>query len=273
MIILKANAGLCNKLLAIGSGLHLAKDIGCRLHVVWATDVHMSALFTELFEPVPDFTLHEFRIPNSSICRAVTSRMLPLLFSERRGVEKILLHEKKFLESCRKRPSAIWRFSSCWEFYPANDFSWLKPKSGIADRINNFSRLTEGCAFGLHIRRGDHVDAMKCSPLHLFYAKISELICSNPEVRIFLCTDDPRVKKDLCNLYPKHIVTRESVLSRYEKGGVADALVDLWLLSNCRKIYGTYPSSFSLVASRIGKTEFEWVRDETRVGELHTAQK
>ena len=265
MIFFKANAGLCNKLLAISSALHFANVIGTRLHVLWVTDMHMSDLFTDLFEPVSVFSLHQLRVPNMRICRAVANRILPRLFDEPSGIDAILAREESFIAACKKKPNRIWRFASFREFYPAEDFSWLKPRPEIMGRIAEFKGLTNGGVVGVHIRRGDHVQAMRCSPLELFYQKIMQEISVNHSARFLLCTDDPQVKNDMRVKFPDNVFTRDFVLARKEKGGIADAVVDLWLLSQCQKIYGTYPSSFSLVASRIGKTEFEWVRNKNEV--------
>ncbi len=265
MFILKANAGLCNKLLSMAAGLHLAQDAGVRLHVLWATDMHMHDLFTDLFEPVSAFSLHQLRIPSSRICQGLARRILPRAFGERNDIEAILDHEERFVEAFKVNPNRLWRFSSFREFYPADDFSWLKPRPEIAAHIAESRSLTEGEVVGMHIRRGDHVQAMRCSPLPLFYQRVAEEVAANSSVRFFLSTDDPEVKRDLKTKYPRNIFTRECVKMRHESGGGADAVVDLWLLSQCKKIYGTFPSSFSLVASKIGKTAFEWVRDPTQM--------
>ena len=112
----------------------------------------------------------------------------------------------------------------------------------------------------MHIRRTDHKQAMVHSPVELFYDRIASDVARDPTIQFLLCTDDPNVKATLKARYPNNIRTRENVLARYDKGGVADGIVDLWLLSKTKKIYGTFPSSFSLVASKIGGIELEWIK-------------
>ena len=75
-----------------------------------------------------------------------------------------------------------------------------------------------------------------------------------------LMTDDDGLRSELVERYPNNIRARTKVLKRSHGGGVKDAIVDLFLLSKCSKIYGSFPSSFSLSASLIGKVPFEYVR-------------
>lgn len=54
---------------------------------------------------------------------------------------------------------------------------------------------TDNVPVGIHIRRTDMDRSIRYSPDHLFHSKIDELAKTYPNVRIFLCTDDPDLKK------------------------------------------------------------------------------
>ena len=54
---------------------------------------------------------------------------------------------------------------------------------------------TDNVPVGMHIRRTDMKRAIEKSPDYLFYNKIDELAKADPNVRIFLCTDDSDLKK------------------------------------------------------------------------------
>lgn len=69
----------------------------------------------------------------------------------------------------------------------------------------------------------------------------------------FLCTDDNDVRRKFLNKYGDRIFSRE-VKDRYSDGGLEDAVVDLFLLSKCRTIYGCQ-SGFAKLAAAIGGIE------------------
>lgn len=256
MIILKAEAGLCNKLLAISSAMKLAKETHQRLWVWWITDMHMDVLFADLFEKVPGLRIFELNV-KGRICRGIVNRIVRLLWSRFNPWATAFESESRFLE--RARAGKFCMHSSFREFCLDGDYSWFKPKKEIVARISEFASLAEG-AVGVHIRRTDHQQAMSHSPVELFYDRIAADVARDPAIKFLLCTDDPEVKALLKARYPNNIRTREQVLARHDKGGVADGIVDLWLLSKTKKIYGTFPSSFSLVASKIGGIELEWIK-------------
>lgn len=105
---------------------------------------------------------------------------------------------------------------------------------------------------GMHIRRTDYRVCIKQSPNRLFYAKIDELIENDPSVRIFLCTDDPDLKRAILEKYGKEKILTREVRPRYAIGGFEDGVIDMFLLSKCRQLYGTICSGFVELASKIG---------------------
>lgn len=48
--------------------------------------------------------------------------------------------------------------------------------------------------------------------------------------------------------------------ARQDENGIADAVVDLFILSRTQRLYGSYWSSFSEVAAQIGNIPLEIVR-------------
>lgn len=128
----------------------------------------------------------------------------------------------------------------------------IKPSSYIQERLNNYiSENDFNNPIGIHIRRTDNKNCIEASPDYLFYNKIEELIDKDKDVKIFLCTDDDNLKKDIKNKYGEHILTR-NIKERYTKGAMEDAVIDMLLLSKCKELYGC-PSGFVELASTLGK--------------------
>lgn len=74
-----------------------------------------------------------------------------------------------------------------------------------------------------------------------------------------LATDDPAIEYAIKERFPDRVVVRPKVFARDKAAGVRDALVDLLLLSRCRRILGSHWSSFSETAAEIGGIDLEIV--------------
>ena len=76
----------------------------------------------------------------------------------------------------------------------------------------------------------------------------------------YVTTDDVTAIEELKQHFPaeKLIVYEDKVLDRDSKTGIRDALVDMLCLSKCRKILGSYQSTFSLIPSIMGQAELEY---------------
>src|SRR5690606_35662462 len=106
---------------------------------------------------------------------------------------------------------------------------------------------------GIHIRRTDNISAIEASPNYLFERKIEEYLQENLATNFFLATDDPGVERHFKEKYPDNVMAYPKTYGRDSKDGIVDALVELQLLAKTSVIYGSYWSSYSEMASRIGK--------------------
>ena len=115
-------------------------------------------------------------------------------------------------------------------------------------------------AVGLHIRSW-HDDAFRKNALHNTQMFVNAVLETNAE-RVFLCCDSIEIENDLENLLgsrvklikqnfqgERHIAIDQSVET------MVHALLDLFLLSKCSTIIGTYQSSFSELAWWIGRCQ------------------
>src|SRR5690606_3370769 len=75
----------------------------------------------------------------------------------------------------------------------------------------------------------------------------------NATTNFFIATDDPSVEQYFKNKYPGNILAYAKTYGRDSVDGIVDALIELQLLAKTSVIFGSYWSSYSEMASRIGK--------------------
>ena len=141
-----------------------------------------------------------------------------------------------------------------------NDISWLRPVKEIRLKID-FQKSNKNI-IAIHIRRTDNIVSIENSPLELFEQVIDRYIASNVNVKFFLSTDDPLVKEKFGLIYPNNLVFLQHELNRNSCDGIRNALVDLFSLSLCGIIYGSYWSSFSTLAAVIGGSELKILKSD-----------
>ena len=255
MVNLLTNAGLCNRLRSMDSTLILAESRHATASVFWPVNEACGAKFTELFLPLYGVNIVEgseqrvaahWRSKRYSWKNRMRSSLGRLVSIEGTNVKKtdweLVTQDLIFL----KTDHAF--------VYPER-FTWFQPKPVIKQRIEQGRCLTEG-SIGIHIRRGDHEAAIRNSPLQGFRQNISDRISNDPEAVFFVCTDDQTVLEHLISEFGESRIRHcQHELTRSSVTGVENAVVELWLLSKCREIWGTKGSSFSETAFHLsGKT-------------------
>ena len=123
-----------------------------------------------------------------------------------------------------------------------------------------FRELTGQCV-GVHVRRTDHTEAIANSPLVLFAERMKKELETAADTSFFVATDDKEVRRELKELLPdaKLIFPQSDVIDRDSKEGIEEAFIEMLALSKCRKILGSYNSTFSLLPSYIGNIPLETV--------------
>lgn len=276
MIYLNPHSGLANRIRAIISGLALSDFLNQNLTVIWRKDSALYCEFEDLFEPQ-----QKFRV----IRHSFFSRLLDLGEQKNRvksALGKTIYHALaiNFTLFDKDVEKYVWTtgtdhlnlkvlppqlkngyISTCHEFYfDRSYFKSLQPsvqiKKLITDTTGKFSKKTTG----VHIRRTDNMESIKGSPLEGFIDMMNRDLIADSETNFFLATDDPEVEKVLIERFPGKIITYKKVYSRQEVKGVQDAMVDLYCLSRTNKIYGSFYSSFSEIASRIENIPLEIIK-------------
>ncbi|MDF4222883.1 hypothetical protein PXC01_14865 [Maribacter sp. M208] len=150
--------------------------------------------------------------------------------------------------------------SSCYRLNPIeNNYNYFQPVSDLLLKINR-KRKNFKNTFGLHIRRTDHTISKDISTTDLFVDKIKKVLKDNKNASFFLSTDDQKTKAELQLQFENKILTNPvSNYNRNHPDAIKDAVLDLYCLSNTKKIYGSHHSSFSQTAADIGGIEEETV--------------
>lgn len=156
----------------------------------------------------------------------------------------LLSHKSVFIETCQ------------WFYTDKERLIYFDPNSNIADQVHSITRKFCKHTIGIHVRRTDHSLSIKASPLLEFKKKMQFEIDRNKNTMFFLSTDSEEVEKELKVEFKDRILTIENKeLSRSSSKGIKDAFVDMLCLSRTSKIYGSYQSTFSHIASLMNDIE------------------
>ena len=275
ILILKPQAGLGNRMRAIASFIHLKNELDAKLFVIWEPDKGLNAHYKDLFESNPHFTLmdsypeYKFLITRYGL----TGRKLFLIDSFVRlynnFVKKIIKVDYLIFDIDMRKGYDLIK-SICKEHQTVfintggsitDDSEGLRtfvPTSRIRNIINDKLKYFDKKMIGIHIRRTDHKRSIENSPMILFEQKIDYYLNKpHNNVCFFLATDDPEIERFFQQKYGENIVVYSKTFGRDTPEGIRDAVVDLYLLSKTSKIYGSFWSSYSLIASQISGTPIE----------------
>jgi hypothetical protein len=265
MIIIQPRAGLCNRLRAIASAISLAEASNNKVHVIWEMSRECNSRFSDLFElPAEIYRLTELN--SSSEIAAFNSRM-PQLFSRYQNcyigqnlIGQIVNQQDWFTLTSKFRHLYISTWNSF--FLPSSrlPFHVFIPRKHIRKVIeaNNFDNM-----IGIHIRRSDNKEAIFHSPNEGFVEQINTEIKTDDKLEFFLATDEPSVQTELVKEFPGRIVThKKSSLDRNDSKAIRDAVIDLFSLASCRKLIGSYYSSFSRTAADIHGIERVIIKED-----------
>jgi hypothetical protein len=245
-IYLEVNAGLCNRIRALISGICWAQGLNRDLVVYWPSfKPECIAGFYDLFDK---FSLP----PDVQVIDDVLSEKTTCL-SPGDG-ERLIL---------RVPPDRPIRIISHGCFYNLNQDIWdfhlqnLQPSAAVKAKITEWNEqgLSE-LDTAIHIRRTDNHRAIELSPFELFIQKIIE----RPDERFALFTDDSMSASFLKHKFGDRILTFESIRNRVSKEGMIEATAVFFSLASRKRILGSAYSSFSEIASQYGDNTLETVK-------------
>lgn len=257
--------GLANRMRAIGAAYSLAKTLGKVLCVVWRSNNELKAQFSLIFKTdqlpfqLTEANAFEYRLQYecprkknffiSGLTAFITQKKLFYIDNtlSDRLVREIENHSGDVI------------INSGTDFYDF-DPDLLPEIFKFTDKVVSAKHKIlkeKKPQIAVQIRRTDNLNSIDRSPLSLFEQKIQDLISCDPSLEIFLATDDEQTKLYFSQLYPDNIIFNTTQASRTTPGGIIDAAAEFLIMSECKKIYGSYWSSFSEIAALYGNVPLE----------------
>lgn len=243
------------------SGINLAQHLGKELKVIWKTELDFNCQYHKLFGPNKYFDIHEAKIKNiySSFNRSSLKRNSLKLINRINGFDLVIceqdLHHTFFNHDFKVASLSKYKkiyIRNCEQFFGGNQWNSFEPISEIQEKIETITASFPKNSVGIHIRRTDNGKSIQFSPLSKFIELMQKEIELDNNILFFLATDDLNTQNSLAKLFSnRNLIFYEKEFSRSEQRGIQDACVDLFCLSNCQRIFGSYWSSFTEVASYI----------------------
>jgi hypothetical protein len=270
-IILIPTSGLANRLRIMAVSIKLARESGKKLVIYWDKNEGLMAEFKNLFEEIKEVSVQRIPLkykiwikmsPYSSKLLGLDDWYLRLfnfdfIFLDR--MAELVWHNKLNLQKEVDRAKKVLICSGQEiNHFNLKDYALFVPKLDLQTIIDAISKKFTTDTIGVHIRATDHEISKKYSPLPVFIKKMEDEIICNSEVRFFLATDEEKYQDHLLKKFGHdRIIFHKKVFGRSVTKGVKDAVVDLFCLSRTSKILGSYFSSFSQIAGRLGNIPVE----------------
>lgn len=263
-IVAVPTQGLSNRLRVIATASKLARMSNKNLTVYWEVNKGLNASYKDLFEAPDKIVItkpplkYQVWLTIALLRFRSLTKALPGLFRFDfvyldTMVQQVRNGKIDLQQEVDKSKKAF--FCSCQEFqyFDAVDYTIFIPKHTLQESINALSRQFNAHTIGVHIRSTDNEWSKKNSPFQLFVEKIEKEIQLNEDVNFFVSTDNETYQNELLKRFGENkILIHKKEFRRDTKKGIEDAVIDIFCLSKTTRIYGSYWSSFSDVAGRIG---------------------
>lgn len=272
--------GLGNRLRALASAYNIAQATNRQLILIWTSDFHCDAKFTQLFKL--NYLFNDVIIiedeDNIEIIDAIEYKI-----SENEYIigDKVVYNyvgfNGKYIDDTTH--NNIYVVSACvlnsqhTDWYKESDFlKRLEIIDDIASQIYSFemnNNMPE--MIGIHIRMGQPADIAKYEDISAYsetakasmikwrnnshYSKfldeMDKIITENPKQIFFLCCDNQDAYKAILNLNKYNISYVNKIIYDRSLEQVKTAIVDIMLLSKTKYLLGSNWSSFTEIVGRL----------------------
>ena len=271
-LVIKTLNGLGNKLRAMASAAVIAENSDRNLLIVWSKDYHYDANFHDHFDDSYLFVTDTYNNDNFPVIDkdkfdGIASSFSPAIVNENTNSDLYIISS-----------NAISNNHTSW----TQESNWLqthiKPIDSIQQTINYYNNLFSiNSCIGLHIRMGqdplsskyedissyakdkksDILYARKNSNYKYFMQEIEKILERYPDQVFFICGDNKEIYTIFNDTYnsnvSRNIVYVPKNLFDRSKDQITSAIIDVMLLSKCKKVLGSPWSSFSELISRFGQ--------------------
>jgi len=255
MMTLVPQGGLCNRMRAMNSAFAFAAQVPIGLEIVWCKDAMLNCSLSELFTlrsetcRVTEFDINTRAGRFAFASRRWLCRAKKKIWIDQGNLFDLDMFDEKFLQGIKLTGCYLETYSSF--FYNPSPFSNLNLTKEIQGTVDTYSILLSN-AVGIHIRRTDNESSILNSPSRMFQEAMMKEMDLDPNVIFYLATDSPEEEVFFKEVFPSNIVChKKTSYDRNDPKAIRDALIDLYCLANCRKLIGSYWSSFTDTASEI----------------------
>jgi hypothetical protein len=244
----QVGGGLCNRLKRLVSCLRMKTYLNQNgeLLLYWPIDYECNCSFSDLFSN----NFKEFNLANGS--------------SDERMWRFWLLPDEVPIGFAQVLPSELGQdIDYEYERIPnliRSDYlkyiNQLIPNKKIQAIIDANSQSIGRNTLGVHVRRRDFLeDPLRSSGTDMkFFQRLDRYLDDCTERMIFLATDCPETQQRFIDRYGKRILFySKRSYDRYNKKGIQDGMVDLFLLAQSEYIVGSYLSTFTEMAWWLGQ--------------------
>lgn len=258
MMIVLPYGGIGNRIRTLSSVLELSERNHEKIVIIWERNAAFNARFEDVFK-----TPNAVCLVLNIFCPGRASRFLFWILNllhfntfpekqfrktdlntialERKGKENSLL----FIRSCHDAINSSKNYSNLIGF---SLIMMEKAKNQLK------SKHKHGRLIGIHIRRGDNTESIKHSPTEIFQKEIRRILASTPDAVFFIASDNEETRSTLISEFGNTVIICQDKtnFNRGSTSGSISSVIDLITLSLCDEIIGSYYSSFSEVAARMG---------------------
>ena len=261
--VLEAIGGLGNRMRALDSAIAFCRQFDKELHLVWPYFKGLNCPFEMLFEKLDiiesisspsEFSTNPVLANLKVSYRKIIRIGYPFQYSKYLCKKKVYQLEKMKFPFEKLKVYENLRIQTDLRFYNnRNRYEELKPIKKLQEVIDGYkTKFLDKPVVGIHIRRTDHIWAIENSPTGRFIEEMQAELLIDPRTIFFLATDSEEERHELEKEFGEKIISRNfQELGRDSEEGVQNALIDMYILANTRKIIGSYLSTFSFVASEI----------------------
>jgi len=288
MIVITPTAGLCNRMRSLDSALALGRAAAVSVRMVWQLNVDVHCAFEELFDPIPGLeSIDTVEVEKTAgppermtNLRAMAKRLGPLkglvkkvrtvrksfgrTIEKLKGGARILgyddiklfaAHPEELVALARSHDLFIETFSRF--FRGDEDYAGFQPAAEIQETVDRFS-LRSRNVVGVHLRRQTPELWLSHSPTEDFIISMQNASRSDETVEFFVASDSLETELEIEEAFPGRIIRQpKDSYSRENPVGIRHAMVDLYCLASCRRLIGTYGSSFTATAQELGRIPCE----------------
>lgn len=211
-------SGLSNRIRTLLGFVQVCREKGLGLTVIWIPDATCNGTFLEYFKPIPGVTF-------------INHKIEPVHYTGQTTIETIVSH---------------------YGLKQAKDlYCYLDLHDDLEKDVYNFvkSNQLDRCV-GIHVRRSDYTGNLVGKILN--GVNSDEDFCNyikkySAGQRFFLATDNRDTQEYYIRKYANRVHFYASIPRNDDlrKTTLRNAIIDIYLLSYCKNIKGTYKSSFS----------------------------